>query len=250
MALAAGISGAELIPDGAQLFLGFTSTQKAGLGPARIVNLETLGYADLGPSGYFAQGRTCTCRTCSRTWRPGTRSSTSRHAWTRLSGRASSPPGDADGRPGIRGRAGRGARPARLTSVTGESAIRVDSDRRPLASDVVGPDGTRYPKGNGGPAAGRLQHPRQPVLLVGGPGPRRHSRRSRGGSPLRGLQPHERRLSANAAGDGRGPPGGRVSFRAGKPRPRLQLGSRDDASAELPRAASRTPLVPPRRACR
>lgn len=56
MALAAGIQGAELIPDGAQLFLGFTSTQKAGLGPSKIANLETLGYADLGPSGYFVQG--------------------------------------------------------------------------------------------------------------------------------------------------------------------------------------------------
>ena len=56
MALAAGIEGANLIPDGAELFLGFTSTQKAGLGPSRIANLETLGYADLGPDGYFAHG--------------------------------------------------------------------------------------------------------------------------------------------------------------------------------------------------
>ena len=56
MALAARIRGAGLIPDGAELFLGFTSTQKAGLGPSRIANLETLGYADLGPDGYFAHG--------------------------------------------------------------------------------------------------------------------------------------------------------------------------------------------------
>ena len=56
MATAAGIPGADLIPDTAELFLGFTSTQKAALGPPRIANLETLGYADLGPSGYFAQG--------------------------------------------------------------------------------------------------------------------------------------------------------------------------------------------------
>ncbi len=56
MALAAGIEGADLIPHGAELFLGFTSTQKAGLGPSRIANLETLGYADLGPSSYFAEG--------------------------------------------------------------------------------------------------------------------------------------------------------------------------------------------------
>ena len=56
MALAAGIPGAELIPEGAELFLGFTSTQKAGLGPGRIANLETLGYADLRDSGYFRHG--------------------------------------------------------------------------------------------------------------------------------------------------------------------------------------------------
>jgi hypothetical protein len=53
MALAAGIDGAELIPDGSELFLGFTSTQKAGLGPRLIANLETLGYTD---PGYFRHG--------------------------------------------------------------------------------------------------------------------------------------------------------------------------------------------------
>jgi hypothetical protein len=57
MALAAGIAGAELIPDTAELFLGFTSTQKAGMGPARIANLETLpGYTDQWPDGYFRGG--------------------------------------------------------------------------------------------------------------------------------------------------------------------------------------------------
>jgi hypothetical protein len=55
MALAAGVPGADLIPDGSELFLGFTSTQKAGLGPGTIANHETLGYVDLG-SGYFRNG--------------------------------------------------------------------------------------------------------------------------------------------------------------------------------------------------
>jgi hypothetical protein len=55
MALAAGVPGAELIPDGAELFLGFTSTQAQGLGPRKIVNFETLGYVDLR-SGYFHGG--------------------------------------------------------------------------------------------------------------------------------------------------------------------------------------------------
>lgn len=56
MARAAGLIAAELIPDGAELFLGFTSTQKAGLGPDRIANHETLGFVDVGPSGYFLGG--------------------------------------------------------------------------------------------------------------------------------------------------------------------------------------------------
>ncbi len=56
MALAAGVRGADLIPDGAELFLGFTSTQKTALGPSRIANFETLGYTDLGPAGYFRHG--------------------------------------------------------------------------------------------------------------------------------------------------------------------------------------------------
>jgi len=56
LATAAGVAGADLIPDGAELFLGFTSTQKQQPGRERIANLETLGYADLGPRSYFAHG--------------------------------------------------------------------------------------------------------------------------------------------------------------------------------------------------
>jgi len=56
MAEAAGVPGADLIPDTAELFLGFTSTQRAGMGPGRIANFETLGYVDLRGSGYFRHG--------------------------------------------------------------------------------------------------------------------------------------------------------------------------------------------------
>jgi hypothetical protein len=56
MAMAAGIPGATLIPDSAELFLGFTSTQKAGLGPRQIANHETLGFVNLRRSGYFRNG--------------------------------------------------------------------------------------------------------------------------------------------------------------------------------------------------
>ena len=55
MALAAKVPGADLVPATAELFLGFTSTQRAGLGPTRIANLETLGYTD-ARHGYFEGG--------------------------------------------------------------------------------------------------------------------------------------------------------------------------------------------------
>ncbi|MFL5925781.1 MAG: hypothetical protein ACJ77E_02460 [Gaiellaceae bacterium] len=59
MALRAGVPGAELIPDAAQLFLGFTSTQTKALGPERIANLETLpALTDQWPHGYFRYGTT------------------------------------------------------------------------------------------------------------------------------------------------------------------------------------------------
>jgi hypothetical protein len=56
-ATAAGIPGADAIPDDAQLFLGFTSTQRSALGPARIANLESLrAVTDQWPGGYFRHG--------------------------------------------------------------------------------------------------------------------------------------------------------------------------------------------------
>ena len=59
LALRAGLPNAHLIPDGAQLFLGFTSTQRSALGPDPIANFETLpGATDQWPNGYFRGGTT------------------------------------------------------------------------------------------------------------------------------------------------------------------------------------------------
>jgi hypothetical protein len=55
MAIRARIPGAELMPAHAELFLGFTSTVKHALGPAKIANFETLGYAKLHDR-YFVGG--------------------------------------------------------------------------------------------------------------------------------------------------------------------------------------------------
>jgi hypothetical protein len=59
LALAAGVPGADEIPEGAQMFLGFTSTQTHGLGLGRIANFETVpGVTDQWPDGYFRHGTT------------------------------------------------------------------------------------------------------------------------------------------------------------------------------------------------
>jgi hypothetical protein len=59
MATRADVPGADLIPEHAQLFLGFTSTQRSSLGPDRIANFETLpGVTDQWPRGYFRNGTT------------------------------------------------------------------------------------------------------------------------------------------------------------------------------------------------
>jgi len=59
MAMAAGIAGAHFIPDTAELFLGFTSSQQLALGPTKIANLETLpGLTDQWSNGYFRFGTT------------------------------------------------------------------------------------------------------------------------------------------------------------------------------------------------
>jgi hypothetical protein len=55
MATAAGVPGADLIPDTAQLFLGFTSTQRHTQGQSGIANFETLGLVDVR-EGYFRGG--------------------------------------------------------------------------------------------------------------------------------------------------------------------------------------------------
>jgi len=59
LALAAHIPGAKSIPPHAEVFLGFTTTLQANMGPGIIANLETLpGVTDQWPHGYFQHGTT------------------------------------------------------------------------------------------------------------------------------------------------------------------------------------------------
>jgi hypothetical protein len=52
-----GIPGAEHVPSGAMLFMGFTSSHKDGLAQGNLASFETLpGYTDVGVEDYFAGG--------------------------------------------------------------------------------------------------------------------------------------------------------------------------------------------------
>lgn len=171
MALAAGIQGAELIPDGAQLFLGFTSTQKAGLGPSKIANLETLGYADLGPSGYFAHG---THLHLSHLFEDLA-------AWYQVFDFQERL--DTTFRPGLIASPETQTVAQGLKDVQDEGHVRHDYERHRrighsgsvqpasrLARDVVGPDGTRYPKGTAVPQRADFNTLDNPFFWTSEPG--------------------------------------------------------------------------------
>jgi hypothetical protein len=56
LAIKAGVAAAASIPDASQLMMGFTSTQKAALGPDNIASFETLGLTTVKRGDYFAGG--------------------------------------------------------------------------------------------------------------------------------------------------------------------------------------------------
>jgi hypothetical protein len=149
MAVAAGVGGADLIPDNSELFLGFTSTQRAGMGPGKIANFETLGYVDLRGSDYFAQGTHMHLshveedleawyvnfdfeERVTTAFRPNLR--VRKGAQTVDQG-----PKQVQSAADVR-------RDYHRTGRIGHSAAIQTTSR--LAKDAVGPDGTRYPKGS------------------------------------------------------------------------------------------------------
>ncbi len=167
--------GADLIPEASELFLGFTSTQKAGMGPGKIANFETLGYVDFRGSGYFRHGTHMHLshiaedleawyinfdfdERVATAFRPG------------LRGEA----GHADGAAGPEAGLDRRRRAPRLPQHGPRSATARRSRRRRACARRGRPDGTRLPEGHRDPDPRRLQHARQPVRLVGA---RRRDRR-------------------------------------------------------------------------
>jgi hypothetical protein len=171
MAQAARIQAADLIPDGAQLFLGFTSTQKANLGPSRIANLETLGYADLGPQGYFAAG---THMHLSHIFEDVPAWYQTFDFQARL---------DTTFRPGLDVPAGTQTVPQGPDDAQTDLQVRADYARHRqighagsvqpatrLDRDVVGADGTRYPKGTAVPQRADFNTLDNPFFWTADPG--------------------------------------------------------------------------------
>ena len=92
-----------------------------------------------------------------------------------------------------------------------------------LAADVVGPNGTRYPKGTAVPQRADFNTLDNPFAWTV-PGARPPAQRAAEGGALRRLQPDGRRLPPRAPGDGRDPPERRLaSLRAALDRPGDQL---------------------------
>jgi hypothetical protein len=152
MAIAAEVPGAPLIPMGSELFLGFTSTQRAAFGPGKIANFETLGYVDLRGSDYFREGTHMHLSHLNEdleTWfvnfayaervttvfRPGLE--VPENTQTVAEG-----PAQVSDAAAVR-------RQFQASGRIGHSASIQTTSR--LTADAVGPDGTRYPKGTAVP---------------------------------------------------------------------------------------------------
>ena len=152
MAVAANVPGADLIPEGSELFLGFTSTQKAAFGPGKIANFETLGYVDLRGSDYFREGTHMHLSHVAEdleAWylnfefdeRVATAFRSNLHVPPNTQVVAQGP-GQASTAADVRAQ-------FHTTGRIGHSASIQTTSR--LASAVVGADGTRYPKGTAVP---------------------------------------------------------------------------------------------------
>jgi hypothetical protein len=150
MAREAGVPGAERVPETAQLFLGFTSTQREALGPERIANLETLGLT--ANNAFFRGG---THMHLSHMYEDLERwygeFSFDERVWTSFTPRLQvapgtqtvrQPPGRADGAAAV-------VRNYRRTGILGHSSSIQAASR--LQRDVVAEDGKVYRKGTAVP---------------------------------------------------------------------------------------------------
>ena len=151
--------------------------------------------------------------------------------------------GDADGAAATR---------ARLLGVRGRARLPPVRRHRPQLLDPAGVAAPArrarlgrhaLPQGDRDPAARRLQHARQPVLLERDPRSRPDDRRACGRPALRRLQSDERRLPSQPPRHGRRHARRReASVRTGRPRAGVQRDPADDAPAKFSGAAPPAPL--------
>ena len=250
MAIAADVPGAELIPEGSELFLGFTSTQQAAFGPGKIANFETLGYVDLRGSDYFREGTHMHLSPPHRGPRGVVRQLPLRRAGRdRVPARASRVAANTQTVAQGPEQASTAAEVRRALTARPAGSATAPRSRRPRGSrgDAVGADGTRYPKGTAVPIRADFNTLDNPFLYSDAPNVIQPA--PIGGHPLPRLQPLERRLRPQPARDGRRAPGRRPRrSRRALARAGVQLDPDDDASPELPRAAAPPPELPARRA--
>jgi hypothetical protein len=149
MAVAANVPGADLIPDGSELFLGFTSTQRAAMGPGKIANFETLGYVDLRGSDYFRHGTHMHLSHLNEdleTWfinfEFSERVATAFRPYLNVPQNVQAVP---QGPRQVQTTEDVARTYARSGQIGHSASIQTTSR---LQEDVVGPDGTRYPKGS------------------------------------------------------------------------------------------------------
>ena len=245
MATAAGIQGADLIPEGSQLFLGFTSTQRDTQGQSRIASFETLGLVDVR-DGYF---------------RGGTHMHLSHlfenvEAWYLdfdYRGRV-----DTTFRPGFEAREGAQTLPQAPEDAASEADLKGDFSRtgaighsgsiQPtsrLQMDIKGADGETYAKGSAIPLRADFNTLDNPFFWTLGPRARPPLGAARRGAPLHHLQSVERRLPPEPARHGRRPAGRhRAATRGPLAGPGPELRAPDDAPAELPRPPAEPPQLP------
>ena len=247
MARAANVPGADLIPEGAELFLGFTSTQKAAFGPGKIANFETLGYVDLRDSGYFREGTHMHLshvaedleawyvnfafdERVTTAFRPGL---------DVPEGTQVVPMG-----PEQASDTGQVRRQFHQTGRIGHSASIQTTSR--LQQDATGPDGTHYPKGTAIPIRAdfnTLDNPffysSEPNVIQEGP---------TAGIHFIVFNPSSDDFNRNRLAMDGVLPSGNLGIPAGRSRAGVQLGALDHAPPELHRAAAAAPQLPARRA--
>ena len=255
MAMAAGVPGADLIPDSARSSSSASPRRRRPASArAKIANFETLGFIDR-PAATSAQGThlhlshiTEDLEAWYLDFAHDERVATAFRPGLERAGRRADRPAGAGATSPARARC---SADYRRDEQIGHSAVAPDR-RRACRRTTVGADGTRLPAGHGDPAPRRLQHARQPVLL--------ERRPERDGDaddgPAAGVHfvvfnPSSDDFDRNRlAMDGVLPDGTKLAVRAARPRPGLQLDPAHDPPPELPRAAAAAPLVPARRAAR